>query len=80
MAHIGLASPGRLRIACALLTVAASTLLAATPPEPVTPPEGPSSSEHQELATAGPLVVGGASPDLVLLFTGGVVGYVAPCG
>lgn len=28
----------------------------------------------------GPLVAPGEAPDLVLLYTGGVVGYVEPCG
>lgn len=28
----------------------------------------------------GPLVVPGDSPDFALIYTGGVVGYVEPCG
>lgn len=28
----------------------------------------------------GPLVAGGPAPDLVLVYTGGVVGFVDPCG
>ena len=28
----------------------------------------------------GPLVADGAAPDLALIYTGGVVGYVEPCG
>ncbi|MGH9869462.1 MAG: hypothetical protein ACREAA_15020 [Candidatus Polarisedimenticolia bacterium] len=29
---------------------------------------------------SGPLVAEGPAPDLTLLYTGGVVGYVEPCG
>lgn len=42
-------------------------------PSPVTaPPADP--------ADMGPLVATGAPPDLALIYTGGVVGYVEPCG
>ena len=37
----------------------------------------PSPDQAQE---AGPLVAEGPAPDLTLLYTGGVVGYVEPCG
>lgn len=33
-----------------------------------------------EPADAGPLVAEGPEPDLFLLYTGGVAGYVEPCG
>jgi hypothetical protein len=29
---------------------------------------------------SGPLVASGPAPDLVLLYTGSVIGYVEPCG
>jgi len=58
-----------------------------SPPEPpaAAAPSKPDASALGEKAAAqaeleGPLVAPGEAADLALIYTGGVVGYVEPCG
>jgi len=60
-------------------------ILAAMPASPQqqdskTPPPQPTSSDAIEALETGPLVIPGAAPDLVILYTGNVGGLVSPCG
>ena len=43
-------------------------------------PAGVPAPAGSDPADSGPLVAPGPAPDLVLLYTGNVVGYVEPCG
>ena len=40
----------------------------------------PQTPELQPVVDEGPLVAPGEPPDFALIYTGGVVGYVEPCG
>ncbi len=54
-----------------------------TDPQPQTPARDPIAQEipsDEGPEPDGPLVAPGPRPDLVLLYTGGVIGYVEPCG
>ena len=44
------------------------------------PASGAPPSAPVDPLDSGPLVVSGPAPDLVLLYTGSVIGYVEPCG
>lgn len=57
------------------------TILAAPPaqaPDPASP-KG-ESAPAPPVPGGEPLVATGAAPDLALIYTGGVAGYVEPCG
>jgi hypothetical protein len=43
-------------------------------------PAEPPAPAGADPADSGPLVAPGPAPDLVLLYTGNVIGYVEPCG
>ena len=43
---------------------------------PPAPPDAPAADPNDQ----GPLVFPGPAPDLALIYTGGVAGYVEPCG
>ena len=63
-------------LALAVSTLAAAAGLAA--PQQTPPP--PASQPTVVLPQGGPLIAPGASPDLALLYTGDVIGYLEPCG
>ena len=51
---------------------------AQAPPSPDPPAEAPVESAAR--ASAGSLIAPGKTPDLLLVSTGDVIGYVDPCG
>jgi hypothetical protein len=72
----------------AILALAFIVPAGAQEPSPVKPPvPNPSSNPNVPSSEAvvlgvdeGPLVIPGDAPDLILEFTGKVLGYVEPCG
>jgi len=82
--------PFRPRVLAALFSAGAGAAMAiaATAPQPATQVRPQASPQATTRATEaapapgeeGPLVPDGPAPDLALIYTGGVVGYVEPCG
>ena len=72
----------RLAASCFLLIALPNPALPQAERAPAqTPPAGAEiKGEINPLDESGPLVPPGAPPDIALIYTGGVVGYVEPCG
>jgi hypothetical protein len=72
----------RLAASCLLLLALPSPVLPQAERPPAQPP--PAGAEIKvetgPLDEEGPLVPTGEPPDIALIYTGGVVGYVEPCG
>ena len=66
----------RFRRTCLSIAIILPVTLSGTAARQVRLEKVPPAAELDE----GPLVAPGEAPDLVLLYTGGVVGYVEPCG
>jgi hypothetical protein len=71
----------RIRLWLALMAAGLGlAALAAPVPGPAPRPSSVPSTTAQGTASAAPLVPEGPAPDLAILYTGNVVGYVEPCG